>query len=153
MKLQVWDTCGQEVYRSLIKGFCSNASLAIIIYNVCSEETYKGLDSWIKDFKLNSGPDVPFFIVGNNKEEESAKVISTEEAEIFAAKSGAKFFIECSSKTGNNINEIFIEAAKCLYDDYKNPKKKLKNDFSVAMFELVNDGRFKKKKVAFNQIN
>ena len=153
MKLQVWDTCGQEMYRSLIQGFYRNASLAIIIYNVCSEETYKGLDSWIKDFKVHAGPDVPFFIVGNNKEAESAKVISTEEAEIFADKSGAKFFIECSSKTGNNINEIFIEAAKCLYDDYKNPKKKLKNDFSVAMFELVNDGRFKKKKVAFNQIN
>ena len=56
IRLQIWDTCGQEAYKSLITNFYRNASLAIITYSIDSEESFKNIENWIKDLKANSNP-------------------------------------------------------------------------------------------------
>jgi small GTP-binding protein len=73
IKLQIWDTCGQEIYRSLITNFYRNSSLAIMIYSIdkyidllyLSYESFENLDSWLKELRTHSNPDAKVFLIGN----------------------------------------------------------------------------------------
>ena len=65
VKLQIWDTCGQEIYRSLISGFYRNASLAMMVYAIDNIESFNHIESWLKEIKLQSNPDIKIFLIGN----------------------------------------------------------------------------------------
>ena len=65
IKLQIWDTCGQEMYRSLVQGFYRNTSLAIIVYDISRRPSFDALDVWLKDLRQHTEADIPVFIVGN----------------------------------------------------------------------------------------
>ena len=65
LKLEIWDTCGQEAYRSLIKSFFNNASLAIIVYAIDDFNSFKSVDEWIRQCKTSCSPETKFFLIGN----------------------------------------------------------------------------------------
>ena len=117
LKLQIWDTCGQEMYRSLVQGFYRNTSLALVVYDVSQKKSYDGLDIWLKDIRQHTEQDLPIFIAGNKND--LKREVSSEEAQVFAVSNRTKYFTECSAKVGNNVKEIFFEAAKYLYKTYK----------------------------------
>jgi small GTP-binding protein len=58
IKLQIWDTCGQELYRSLVSSFYRNTSLGIIVYSINSKESFENIEQWLKDLKTYSNPDI-----------------------------------------------------------------------------------------------
>ena len=118
IKLQIWDTCGQEVYRSLISNFYRSSSMAIIVYAIDNQESFDDLDSWVKQLKTHSGPNVKIFIIGNKNDLEDRRVISKEKGEEFVKNNGFHKFMETSAKSGFNAKELFIESAKLLYNDY-----------------------------------
>ena len=132
IKLQIWDTCGQEFYKSLISSFYRNTSLAIIVYSIDSQKSFDDLDMWLKDLKASSSPDVKIFLIGNKVDLEEERVISKEMAEKFKNDYDLDFFMETSAKTGFNTQELFVKAAKVLFEDYneykKNKKIKLEDD-------------------------
>ena len=117
IKLQIWDTCGQEMYRSLVQGFYRNTSLAIVVYDISKKDTYDKLDIWVKDIRQHTEEDIPIFIAGNKSDLERA--VSFDDAKVFSVSNRTKNFSECSAKTGYNVKEIFFEAAKYLYKSYK----------------------------------
>ena len=123
IKLQIWDTCGQEFYRSLISSFYRNTSLAILVYSIDDQKSFDDLDPWLKDLKTNSSPDIKIFLIGNKVDLEEDRVISKEMAEKFQKDFDLDFFMETSAKTGFNTQELFVEAAKVLYEDYNEYKK------------------------------
>lgn len=118
VKLQIWDTCGQELYRSLITNFYRNSSLAVIVYAINSQESFENIDMWLKELRMNSNPDAKVFLIGNKIDLESERVIVAEQGKKYADDNGIKVFMEASAKTGLNAQTIFIEAAKVLYEDY-----------------------------------
>jgi GTPase SAR1 family protein len=63
--LEIWDTCGQEQYRSLIKSFFSNSSLAIIAYAIDDKKSFNSIDEWVRQCKTSCSPDTKFFLIGN----------------------------------------------------------------------------------------
>jgi Ras-related protein Rab-11A len=117
LKLQIWDTCGQEMYRSLVQGFYRNTSLALVVYDINQKKTYESLDIWLKDIRQHTEQELPIFIAGNKNDLE--RVVPFEEAKVFAVSNRTKKFTECSAKTGYNVKEIFFDAAKYLYKTYK----------------------------------
>ena len=117
LKLQIWDTCGQEMYRSLVQGFYRNTSLALVVYDISHKKSYDNLDIWIKDIRQHTEQDLPIFIAGNKSDLE--RNVPFEEAKVFALSNRTNHFSECSAKTGYNVKEIFFEAAKYLYKAYK----------------------------------
>ena len=117
IKLQIWDTCGEEMYRSLVQGFYRNTSLAIIVYDISRKKSFEALEIWLKDLRQHTEEGIPVFIVGNKMDLQ--KDISTEEAKMFSMSNRTKFFTECSAKTGENVKDIFFKAAQYLYDTYK----------------------------------
>jgi len=115
IKLQIWDTCGEEMYRSLVQGFYRNTSLAVLVYDISNKESYEGLDVWLKDIRSRLNEEVPIFIAGNKSDLEDERKITSDEAKEFSKTRRTKHFTECSAKTGYNIENIFYEAAKYLY--------------------------------------
>jgi len=124
-KMQIWDTCGQEVYRSLITNFYRNSSLAILVYSIDNQESFDNLDLWLKELKTFSSPDAKIFLIGNKSDLESKRVITKEMGEKFKEDTNLDFFLETSAKSGINTNTVFIEAAKILYLDYLKYKDKI----------------------------
>ncbi len=118
IKLQVWDTCGQELYRSLITNFYRNSSLALIVYSVTSERSFTNIDTWLQELRTHSNPDVKMILIGNKIDLIEQRVISKEQGELFAKKNNMNLFIETSAKAGINAQNTFVQMAYILYQDY-----------------------------------
>ena len=73
LKLEIWDTCGQEAYRSLIKSFFNNSSLAIIVYAVDNKKSFSSIDEWIRQCRSLCSPETRFFLIGNKNDVEEEK--------------------------------------------------------------------------------
>jgi len=143
-KLQIWDTMGAEMYRSLFKNFYRNTSLAIIVYDITRRETFDNLGIWINELRSNLPPELPIFIAGNKKDLEKERKISVDEGKKFSLSNGAKYFTECSAKTGYKVEDIFKEVVKCLY----NIRKELGNNNNLSgklKISMDNEGSKKKK--------
>ena len=148
INLQIWDTCGQEKYRSLIKNYYQNSSLAIIVYSVIDHNSFQDVNEWYKEVKLNTSPDCKIFLIANKVDLPERKV-STEQGN--QCKKDFKFdlFMETSAKSGFNSKELFMNGAKLLYKEYeklnnleKNKKKneeKILNNIKKKKFALKKD--------------
>ena len=128
IKLQIWDTCGQEVYKSLISNFYRNCSLALIVYAINNRNSYEHAESWLNDLKNQSNPNVRVFLIGNKCDLEKERLVSKEEGETFKEQKKLDRFIETSAKTGENARIVMVEAAKILYKDYLKAKQDLSNE-------------------------
>ena len=119
VKLQIWDTCGQEVYRSLISSFYRNSSLAIIVYAIDNQESFDNLESWLDEIKSQTHPNLKIFLIGNKVDLEDKRVIDRAIAEELAKEHKIDLFLETSAKTGYNAQKIFVKAAQILVENYK----------------------------------
>ena len=115
IKLQIWDTCGQEAYRSLITSFYRNASLAILVYSIDNQNSYNNIEAWLNEIKSQSNPDTKTFLIGNKLDLENQRRIPKDIAQHFCKDHGFNYFEETSAKTGDNAQKVFINAAKELY--------------------------------------
>jgi small GTP-binding protein len=137
IRLQIWDTCGQEVYRSLITNFYRNSSLAIIVYSIDNRESFENIDVWLKEMRKYSNPDTKVFLIGNKIDLEKERKINKEEGEMFSKNNNISLFLETSAKIGFNTEKIFIEACRLLYKDYLTHKKNKKNK-KIVTFPIDN---------------
>ena len=132
IKLQIWDTCGQEVYRSLISSFYRSASLAIIVYSIDNEESFNNIEKWLNDIKTQSSPDVKIFLIGNKADLDDKRKITREQGEKFYNEHKISFFTETSAKTGLNVQNVFIQAAKELYIQHEEIKNRVSRPGSIT---------------------
>ena len=132
IKLQIWDTCGQEVYRSLISSFYRSASLAIIVYSIDSEESFSNIEKWLNDIKSQSNPNIKIFLIGNKADLEDKRQVTKEKGENFYKQNKLSFFTETSAKTGFNVQNVFIEVAKVLYKEHEEIKNRISRPGSMA---------------------
>ena len=154
IKMQIWDTCGQEAYKSLISSFYRNSSLAILVYSIENLESFENIKLWLNEVKTQSNPDIKIFLIGNKIDLEEQRKISKDMAEEFKNNNKINFFLETSAKTGFNAKNVFIEAAKQLYEEHNNYKERASKLGNVEemMFSnptdnlKINDEKLKKKK-------
>ena len=105
-KLTVWDTVGQERFRSLPKKYYQNADGVLLLFDVTNEETFTNVSNWMKDIKDNSSKesDIIIYLIGNKIDLDDRKV-SKESAEELAQSLGMKYF-DVSCKNNLNVYEI-----------------------------------------------
>jgi len=142
VKLQIWDTCGQEIYFSLISNFYRNASLAIMVYAINSKKSFDNLEMWLRELRNHSNPDAKVFLIGNKIDLENQREVTKEEGEKFCKDNNILEFIESSAKTGVNAQNIFIKVAQKLYEDYIAYQKNIK--LSGKKFKIKIDNKKKK---------
>jgi small GTP-binding protein len=150
IKLQIWDTCGQEIYRSLISSFYRNASLAMMVYSIDSKESFIHIETWLKEVKLQSNPDIKIFLIGNKADLEEQREVKLEQAKLYKNENDIHYFCETSAKNGLNAQEVFIEAAKLLYKEhlkYKARANRVDNGAggNISVPIKINDGKNERK--------
>ena len=132
IKLQIWDTCGQEAYRSLITSFYRNASLAILVYSIDNQNSFDNIEAWLNEIKSQSNPETKIFLIGNKTDLEDQRQIPIETAMVFSTEHSFNFFIETSAKTGFNAQNVFIQAAKELFIQHEEIKNRVSRPGSIT---------------------
>ena len=110
-RIQIWDTAGQETFRSITRAYYKNSVCAFVVYDISNRATFDNIKSWVEDCKRLSPKTVLMVLVGNKIDLEERREVSYNEGSIFAQKNGMLFF-ECSAKTGNNVEQIFMESTR-----------------------------------------
>ena len=110
IKLQLWDTAGQEKFRSITRSYYRNSVGVIIIYDITNRKTFEHVPDWIAEAEANlGGPDpsqLVFLLVGHKADLEAKREVLYEEGEYFAKHRKIKF-IETSALTGENVDDAF----------------------------------------------
>ena len=142
ISLQIWDTCGQEKYRALIKGYYTNSSLAIIVYSVTDKESFNDVNVWYKLIKENIS-DCKIFLIAN-KVDSPDRIITTEEGNKCRKDFNFDLYMETSAKSGFNSQELFINAANIL----KRENEKMNNyrKSSNSEQKILNNIKLRRKK-------
>ena len=132
IKLQIWDTCGQEVYRSVIKSFYRYSSLAILVYSIENKKSFENLGLWLNEIRTEGNTDINIFLIGNKVDLEDKREVQKELAQSFMNNNHIKLFLETSAKTGFNAENVFIEAGRLLYDQHMEYKNRISRPQSLA---------------------
>ena len=119
VKLQLWDTAGQDRFRAITKSYYKSANGVILIYDITSIQTFDNVKTWISQIKEQSSQDIVIYIVGNKTDMEEERKIKTEEGKKLADEYGFPF-IETSAKSGLNINETFEDIVEKIDTIYSN---------------------------------
>jgi len=121
IRLHIWDTSGQDRFRSMTNLYYQDAQVAILTYDVTNEESLESLNYWLEQLNNKVEVDNMILCLAGNKidVEASKKVISTSKGKAFAEENNMIFF-ETSAKTGAGIKELFQAIAVKAYELMKN---------------------------------
>ena len=110
VSITIWDTAGEERYRSFTGLYSQGAGAAIVVFDVTDDATFQNLASWIDIFHASS-PSTIIYVLGNKIDKEGSREVDYEKAFEWAKKNGCRYS-ETSAKTGENIEFVFKEIAK-----------------------------------------
>jgi len=119
VKLQIWDTAGQESFRSITRSYYRGAAGALLVYDITRRETFNHLTRWLEEARQNANQSMVIMLIGNKSDMEHRRQVSREEGEKFAKDNGL-IFLETSAKTAANVEEAFIGTAQQIYENIKN---------------------------------
>ncbi|CAN6279021.1 unnamed protein product, partial [Urochloa humidicola] len=114
IKLQIWDTAGQESFRSITRSYYRGAAGALLVYDITRRETFNHLASWLEDARQHANANMTVMLIGNKCDLSHRRAVSYEEGEQFAKEHGL-VFMEASAKTAQNVEEAFIKTAGTIY--------------------------------------
>ena len=118
IKLQIWDTAGQDRFRAITKNYYKGANGIILIYDVTNLQSYENVKNWISQIKEEANPNVLIYLAGNKIDvNEEDKVVKTEEGQKIANELNLPFY-ETSAKNGVNVNEIFEDILEKIDEVY-----------------------------------
>ena len=107
-KVNLWDTIGQEKYRSLTKIFLKDSKIVIFVYDITNRETFESLVFWKKIIDEVLGNEPIFGVVGNKMDLYYEEKVKEEEGEEYANSIGAKFLLTSAKNDSKGFNK-FIE--------------------------------------------
>ena len=114
-RIQIWDTAGQENFRSITRAYYKNSACALVVYDITNRESFDNVSTWIEDCR-NQSPQTIFMVLVGNKtdlELENKRAVSFEEGQELAEKNKMMFF-ETSAKSGKNVDDIFYRSAETI---------------------------------------
>ncbi|OMJ85831.1 hypothetical protein SteCoe_12742 [Stentor coeruleus] len=114
VKVQVWDTAGQDKYRAITSTFYRGAHGALAIYDITRADTFNRLEIWLKELKEYVKDDCAIVIVGNKSDLPNLAEVKTEKAKNFAKENSYAFF-ETSALNASNINNAFDTAIQQIH--------------------------------------
>ena len=130
VKLQIWDTAGQDRFKAITKNYYKGANGIILIYDVTNTKTYDNIKIWISQIREEATPNVVVYLCGNKIDMKDYRSVSTEEGKKLSEEFGLPFN-ETSAKDGININETFEDLVERIDSNYSklelNDGKPIKN--------------------------
>ena len=108
IRLLLYDTAGQEKFKSLIPMYIRDANIILVVYDISLKESFTHTEHWVTETKDLKREDAIFVLIGNKIDLEDKRAVTTKEAEDFANDKGF-IFHEVSAKTGEGIEELFSQ--------------------------------------------
>ncbi|CAG9465803.1 unnamed protein product [Pedinophyceae sp. YPF-701] len=146
VKLQIWDTAGQESFRSITRSYYRGAAGALLVYDISRRETFDHLATWLEDAKQHANPNMTVMLIGNKSDLSHRRAVSQEEGAAFAREHGL-IFLETSAKTAHNVEEAFINTARAIHRkieegtiDVENESNGVKKGYSAGGAGTVRPG-------------
>ena len=143
VKLQLWDTAGQEKYKSMVASYYRGANVALIVFDLTSHKSFDNLPIWIENFYKNGPEQKNIILIGNKNDLVNQRQVTQEEAEAFSETNNMMYF-ETSAKEGDNIDYVFTYAAERLLEFYggnkqTNVKRQMEpnNDIQSSNFQEI----------------
>ena len=118
VKIQIWDTAGEERFRNIAKNYFIHANGFLIIYDISCKESFEKVKFWYDQIQSNAPEDIKYIIVGNKCDLEENREVKREEGINLSKEYKCNFF-ETSAKDGINVNEIFQTLADDIMKDLK----------------------------------
>jgi small GTP-binding protein len=115
VKLQLWDTAGQEKFRSIAKNYFRHAVGVVLVYDITDRKTFDDLGLWLTDVHQLCDPNAAITLIGNKLDLAHQRAITTGEAQTFASSHGLTY-LEASARSGDNVTEAFHRAARSVYE-------------------------------------
>ena len=148
LRLQIWDTAGQENYRSITRAYYKNSACALLVYDISNRESFEHISNWIEDCLAQSPKSVFMVLVGNKSDLSQERKVTYQEGEEMAKNNKIMFF-ETSAKTGENVDKIFEDSAKEIYNkinegyyDLESDVCGIKRGFNVSGNQVyINNGQ------------
>jgi Ras-related protein Rab-2A len=113
VKLQIWDTAGQESFRSITRSYYRGASGTLLVFDVTRRETFEHVATWLHDAQEHSNLPMSILLIGNKCDLADQREVSTEEAMAYARERGLTY-METSAKTAQNVERAFLETARSI---------------------------------------
>ena len=143
---RIWDTCGQERFRSLSQSYYKSAGGIMLLFSLNSLESFENLNSWVNSIKDNGIKDIPITLIGTKCDLDI--IVSDEMIQNFVKENNniiEKYF-KCSSKENIGIEEPFIELAQCIIQLNKDNNKGDKRYEKVKIIKNKKNGKISKRK-------
>ena len=113
IKIQIWDTAGQEAFQAITRTYYKGAIGALLVYDITRKDTFIHARKWLDEVKNNSSKTITVILIGNKKDLEEKRQVTYEEGEAFA-KENDLMFLETSAKTSYNVVEAFNLSASSI---------------------------------------
>ncbi|XP_066135786.1 ras-related protein Rab-17 [Saccopteryx bilineata] len=112
LKLEIWDTAGQEKYHSVCHLYFRGAHAALLVYDVTSKASFLGAQQWLKELEKEFPPgEVVVVLVGNKTDLSEEREVTFEEGKEFA-ESQSLLFMETSARLNHQVTEVFNALAR-----------------------------------------
>ncbi|KAL9080212.1 MAG: hypothetical protein Q9157_000995 [Trypethelium eluteriae] len=137
MKLSLWDTAGQETYKSITRSYFRGASGALLVFDITRHSTFSSVTSWLHDLRQIAEEGIVVVLVGNkldlatsstvtshtstngasSLERPNQRQVTREEAEEWCRANGVLQYVETSAKSGEGVERAFLEVAERIYQN------------------------------------
>ena len=121
VRLQIWDTCGQEIYHSSMKNFYRSALCIVVVFSLETLDSFYNVNNWIQEIQNNNSEDSILVLIGNKSDLTQPRVIPKELIEDYCKKNDIDNYFEASAKTGENVHELFKKLVTRLFIKYAMP--------------------------------
>ena len=119
VKLQIWDTAGQESFRSITRSYYRGAAGALLVYDITRRDSFTHLSRWLEEAKQHAHASMVILLIGNKSDLDSRRAVTFEEGQAFANANNL-LFLETSAKTAVNVEEAFLKTANEIYSKIQN---------------------------------
>ena len=119
VRLILYDTAGQEKFRSLIPMYIREAQIILLIYDITDRDSFDSMPKWLKEIFDVKNSEAVFVLIGNKIDLENDRKVPTEEGKKFAEQNNF-IFQEVSAKNGENFEKLFeIQIFEAVYNKFK----------------------------------
>ncbi|GKZ86583.1 Ras-protein Rab-2A [Aspergillus niger] len=120
MKLSLWDTAGQETYKSITRSYFRGASGALLVFDITRPSTFVSCTQWLHDLRQIAEDGIVIVLVGNKSDlagddSRSHQTVTRQEAEEWCRLNNITRYVETSAKSGENVERAFLEVAEMIY--------------------------------------
>jgi Ras-related protein Rab-2A len=127
IKVQIWDTAGQESFRSIARSYYRGAVGVILMFDICNKDSFFNVYRWLSEIQEQGASHVCIVLVGNKSDLAAKRLVKTEEAKEFAEVHGLRYF-ETSALNGSQVEAVFASSAETIMMKILDGRIDLKRD-------------------------